>query len=95
MNRSDLEQAVVLNREADELHRALGIIAAGAVITRVTLTSSSPPTDSPGDSRRDSAAVDTTGLTYPPQMTTAIQAQLQARYDAIVKQLSDLGVTTV
>lgn len=93
MNRADLLRATGLYQQATEIDQALGVLDQQGTITAVTITPKDTVDEIP--ERSGSRTVSTIGLQYPPQMTQAIKAQLEARRDAINKELAELGVGPV
>jgi len=80
--------------EATGIDAAAGNLAAGGVITMMTISGGplgQPQEGSPPG--RSSATIMTTGIFYPAAMVTAITDALTARKNEIVHELGQLGVT--
>lgn len=91
MERSDLDKATALNQESREIQDNLAFLTHNPSITGFELTI--PPDTEGIDPNGFRRMVPAVGLAYPPQMITAIEQQLEARYAEIVRQLAELGVT--
>ena len=77
---ADLSHASALQGEKEVLTQAITNLNANGPIVNMTIGP-------------ELVTVDTSGITYPFQMTSSIVSQLSNRVSAIEKELSDMGVT--
>lgn len=73
--------------------RALDTLEQGGRIVAMEIAAPAPPPVEGAPRVAFGARVSTEGMEYPPQMVASIKTLLQARRDALKKQLADLGVT--
>jgi hypothetical protein len=87
MERVDLGRANALNRQAAELQQAINIASREAKIVYFVIE------DASGDmATGERIEVSAEGIQTPPQMMGAIHEQLRERYNAIIRQLEEMGV---
>ena len=98
VDKADLPQANMLASEVSSIDRALANFAAGGDIIAMTISSvpteellqeehSGPPPWGRGQT------ISTLHMTHPPSMLETIKTQLQQRRTALMKELTDMGVT--
>ena len=92
MDRNDLARADALNRESMALAQQLRVARDDAKIVEMTLQIGGT-SEPDGSVLGETAQIDTSQISHPPQMLAAIRAQIQERKSEIDKELAALGVT--
>lgn len=96
---TDFQNATMLAAEYRSLDAAFAALEGGGRIVAMEIAAALPAT--PGGTAQPPTPpmpmmgmrVSTQGMDYPAQMITSIKSMLQARRDALKKQLADLGVS--